>query len=67
MYIKGVKGGVLRNYTFINSDFNRFLGHNDYESNTTVINSHNGYYISDNGTKNTVLIGNDCGYIKGVS
>lgn len=67
MYIKGVKGGVLRNYTFINSDFNRFLGHNDYESNTTVINSHNGYYISDNGTKNTVLIGNDWGYIKGVS
>ncbi len=67
MYIKGVKGGVLRNYTFINSDFNRFLGHNDYESYTTVINSHNGYYLSDNGTKNTVLIGNDWGYIKGVS
>lgn len=67
VYIKGVAGGVLRNYTFINSDYNRILGHNNYESYTTIINSHNGYYLSDNGTKNTVLIGNDWGYIKGAS
>lgn len=67
VYIKGVAGGVLRNYTFINSDYNRVLGHNNYESYTTIINSHNGYYLSDNGTKNTVLIGNDWGYIKGAS
>ena len=67
MYIKGVAGGVLRNYTFINSDYNRILGHNNYNSYTTIINSQNGYYLSDNGTKNTVLIGNDWGYIKGVS
>lgn len=67
MYIKGVAGGVLRNYSFINSDYNRILGHNNNNSYTTIINSHNGYYLSDNGTKNTVLIGNDWGYIKGVS
>ena len=67
VYIKGVAGGVLRNYTFINSDYNRIIGHNNYNSYTTIINSQNGYYLSDNGTKNTVLIGNDWGYIKGVS
>lgn len=67
VYIKGVAGGVLRNYTFINSDYNRILGHNNYDSYTTIINSHNGYYLSDNETKNTVLIGNDWGYIKGAS
>lgn len=67
MYIKGVAGGVLRNYSFINSDYNRILGHNNNNSYTTIINSHNGYYLSDYGTKNTVLIGNDWGYIKGVS
>ena len=42
MYIKGVAGGVLRNYTFINSDYNRILGHNNYNSYTTIINSQNG-------------------------
>lgn len=67
VYIKGVAGGVLRNYTFINSDYNRILGHNNYDSYTTIINSHNGYYLSDNETKNTVIIGNDWGYIKGAS
>lgn len=67
VYIKGIAGGVLRNYTFINSDYNRILGHNNYDSYTTIINSHNGYYLSDNETKNTVLIGNDWGYIKGAS
>lgn len=67
VYIKGIAGGVLRNYTFINSDYNRILGHNNYNSNTTIINSHNGYYQNDSETKNTVLIGNDWGYISGVS
>lgn len=66
-YIKGVNGGVLRNKTLIDSDYNRFLGHDNTENNTTIINSDKGYYLNNLGSKNTVIIGNDWGYIKGVS
>ena len=66
-YIKGVKGGILRNKTLIDSDYNRFIGHDDVSNNTVLINSNNGYYLNNLSSKNSVIIGNDWGYIKGVS
>ena len=68
-YIKGIKDkdGILRNKTLIDSDYNRFIGNDDVSNNTVLINSNNGYYLNNLNSKNSVIIGNDWGYIKGVS
>lgn len=67
LVIKGIKGGVIRNKTLINSDNNRFFGHDDFDNKSVFINSNNGFYFNDFGTKNTVSIGNDWGFIQNVS
>lgn len=67
LVIKGIKGGVIRNKTLINSDKNRFLGYDANDNNSVFINSNYGYFSNNLHTKNTVSIGNDWGYIQNVS
>ena len=66
-YIKGVKGGILRNKTFIDSNYNMISGHDNITARSTFINTNSGRFINDIDGVSMTMIGNNYGYVNGVS